>query len=289
MNNIEIINKNSKTLKTLLKSHGFSKRSISELMKNGIKVNNDTVYRSIEIFKGDRISIDVDDEQLDHKPIKGDLKILYEDNNILIISKSSGLTINSAHDINLANIVAYYFKLNNINSKIRFINRLDMNTSGIMMIAKNKYAQAYYQNEIENNKIIREYLAYVPGNVIIDKKISLILSYDEENKNYKVSDNGRKSITIFKTIERNEKYSIIDCDIKTGKTHQIRASLSYLGYPIIGDKLYGSEIDLNRFLLHSYYLSFTKFLSEESIFIKDVPNFQTLIQDLWKDYLEIKF
>ena len=289
MNNIEIINKNSKTLKTLLKSHGFSKRSISELMKNGIKVNNDTVYRSIEIFKGDRISIDVDDEQLDHKPIKGDLKILYEDNNILIISKSSGLTINSAHDINLANIVAYYFKLNNINSKIRFINRLDMNTSGIMMIAKNKYAQAYYQNETENNKIIKKYLAYVPGNVIIDKKISLILSYDEENKNYKVSDNGRKSITIFKTIERNEKYSIIDCDIKTGKTHQIRASLSYLGYPIIGDKLYGSEIDLNRFLLHSYYLSFTKFLSEESIFIKDVPNFQTLIQDLWKDYLEIKF
>lgn len=289
MNNIEIINKNSKTLKTLLKSHGFSKRSISELMKNGIKVNNDIVFRSIEIFKGDRISIDVDDEQLDHKPIKGDLKILYEDNNILIISKSSGLTINSAHDINLANIVAYYFKLNNINSKIRFINRLDMNTSGIMMIAKNKYAQAYYQNEIENNKIIKKYLAYVPGNVIIDKKISLILSYDEENKNYKVSDNGRKSITIFKTIERNEKYSIIDCDIKTGKTHQIRASLSYLGYPIIGDKLYGSEIDLNRFLLHSYYLSFTKFLSEESIFIKDVPNFQTLIQDLWKDYLEIKF
>ena len=280
MNNIEIINKNSKTLKTLLKSHGFSKRSISELMKNGIKVNNDIVFRSIEIFKGDRISIDVDDEQLDHKPIKGDLKILYEDNNILIISKSSGLTINSAHDINLANIVAYYFKLNNINSKIRFINRLDMNTSGIMMIAKNKYAQAYYQNEIENNKIIKKYLAYVPGNVIIDKKISLILSYDEENKNYKVSDNGRKSITIFKTIERNEKYSIIDCDIKTGKTHQIRASLSYLGYPIIGDKLYGSEIDLNRFLLHSYYLSFTKFLSEESIFIKDVPNFQTLIQDL---------
>lgn len=289
MNNIEIINKNSKTLKTLLKSHGFSKRSISELMKNGIKVNNDIVFRSIEIFKGDRISIDVDDEQLDHKPIKGDLKILYEDNNILIISKSSGLTINSAHDINLANIVAYYFKLNNINSKIRFINRLDMNTSGIMMIAKNKYAQAYYQNEIENNKIIKKYLAYVPGNVIIDKKISLILSYDEENKNYKVSDNGRKSITIFKTIERNEKYSIIECDIKTGKTHQIRASLSYLGYPIIGDKLYGSEIDLNRFLLHSYYLSFTKFLSEESIFIKDVPNFQTLIQDLWKDYLEIKF
>ena len=280
MNNIEIINKNSKTLKTLLKSHGFSKRSISELMKNGIKVNNDIVFRSIEIFKGDRISIDVDDEQLDHKPIKGDLKILYEDNNILIISKSSGLTINSAHDINLANIVAYYFKLNNINSKIRFINRLDMNTSGIMMIAKNKYAQAYYQNEIENNKIIKKYLAYVPGNVIIDKKISLILSYDEENKNYKVSDNGRKSITIFKTIERNEKYSIIECDIKTGKTHQIRASLSYLGYPIIGDKLYGSEIDLNRFLLHSYYLSFTKFLSEESIFIKDVPNFQTLIQDL---------
>lgn len=232
MNNIEIINKNFKTVKTLLKSQGFSKRSISELMKNGLKVNNDPVYRNVEIFEGDKISIGIDDEQLDHKPIKGDIKILYEDNNILIISKTSGLTINSNHDINLANIVAYYFKINNINSKIRFINRLDMNTSGILMIAKNKYAQAYYQNEIENNKIIKKYLAYVPGNVVIDKKVSLILSYDEENKNYKVSNNGKKAITIFKTIKRTEKYSIIDCDIKTGKTHQIRASLSYLGYPL---------------------------------------------------------
>lgn len=277
--------KNSKKifLKKFLKEKSISMRAYQELIKGGIFVNDEPTFKNIALKEGDTIKIFIEDENLDYKPIEGDLKIVYEDDNLLVVNKPSGLTVNSNNQVSLANYLAYYFKENNIKAKIRLISRLDMNTSGLMMVAKNKYAQAYYQKQLEENKITKKYLAYIKGELNIDKLYKISLAYDESSKSYRENNDGKEAITYFKSIEVGGKYSVIECDIKTGKTHQIRASLSNLEFPIIGDLLYGSEYQFERFLLHSYYLEFKEFLSQESIILEDFPDFKPFLMELWKD------
>lgn len=280
MRYIEIKNINEKTIKTLLKNNNFSKRAIDKLLKNGLLHNNKEIKSNIKLKNNDLIKISVDNENLDYEPVKGKLNIKYEDDNLIIISKDSNLTVNSSGQVSLANYIAYYFKENNIKSKVRFINRLDMNTSGLILIAKNSYAQSFYQKEIEDNRLVKKYIAYVEGKLDIDKLYKIKLSYDEESKRYDKAKDGKLAITYFKTLEINEKYSIIECDIKTGKTHQIRSSLRYLSHPIIGDILYGSSFNFKRFLLHSYYLKSKKFLEEETFIVKDYPDFEGFIKQI---------
>ncbi|WP_311486260.1 RluA family pseudouridine synthase [uncultured Anaerococcus sp.] len=274
--------KNSKkiSLKKFLKEKSISMRAYQELIKGGIFVNDEPTFKNIALKEGDTIKIFIEDENLDYKPIEGDLKIVYEDDNLLVVNKPSGLTVNSNNQVSLANYLAYYFKENNIKAKIRLISRLDMNTSGLMMVAKNKYAQAYYQKQLEENKITKKYLAYIKGELNIDKLYKISLAYDESSKSYRENNDGKEAITYFKSIEVGGKYSVIECDIKTGKTHQIRASLSNLEFPIIGDLLYGSEYQFERFLLHSYYLQFIEFLSQESIILEDFPDFKPFLMEL---------
>ncbi len=279
---IEIKNINEKTIKTLLKNNHFSKKAIDKLLKNGLLLNNQEIKSNVKIKKNDLIKVPVDNEELDYKAVTGKLNIKYEDDNLIIISKDSNITVNSNGQVSLANYIAYYFKENNIKSKVRFINRLDMNTSGLIMIAKNSYAQSFYQKEIEGNRLVKKYITYVEGKLDIDKLYKIKLAYDEDSKRYDQAKDGKLAITHFKTLKTNERYSIIECDIKTGKTHQIRSSLRYLGHPIIGDKLYGSNFDYERFLLHSYYLKFNVFLKKESITIKDYPDFEGFVNKMWK-------
>lgn len=280
MNYIIFENKGKNTVKTLLKKRHISNRSIKDLLDEGLLVNDRKVKRSINLNKGDRIKIKIPDESLDYEPIKGSLDIRYEAKNLLVVNKPSNLTVNSKGQESLANHLAFYFKKNDIRSKVRLINRLDMDTSGLMMVAKNKFSQAYYQKLIEENKIKKKYLAYVGGRLDINKLFKIKLSYDKENFLYGKDKSGKEALTHFKTVFSKKSYSLIECDIKTGKTHQIRASLKSLGHPILGDKLYGSDIGLSRFLLHSYYLSFDEFLSEESIIIKDLPDFEPFLKKL---------
>ena len=288
MNYIKFVNYlNNISLKKFLKDNCISMRAYKDLIKDGILVNDKLVYKNISLKEKDVIKIPIEDEDYDYEPIKGKLKIVYEDDNIIVSNKNCGITVNSKNQVSLANHIAYYFREENIRTKIRLINRLDMNTSGLMMVAKNKYAQAFYQKQIEENLITKKYLAYVEGKLDIDKLYKIKLSYDEDNKlNYENKD-GKEAITYFRTINSNDKYSLIECDIKTGKTHQIRASLNTLGHPILGDMLYGSKYKLERFLLHSYFLKFNEFMSEESIILKDYPDFKPFLENLWK-YLSWK-
>lgn len=282
MNYIKFVNLNKISLKKFLKEKSISMRAYKDLMKDGIFVNDNLVYRNIDIKKNDIVKIMIAEEDYDYKPIKGLLDIVYEDDNLLVINKDYGITVNSNNQVSLANHLAYYFKESGIKAKIRLVNRLDMNTSGLIMIAKNKYAQAYYQKQIEENLITKKYLAYVEGDYSIDKLYKINLAYDKDKKFYFNNEDGKLAITYFKTLEIRNGYSIIECDIKTGKTHQIRASLSELGHPIIGDRLYGSKYELDRFLLHSYYLSFKEFISGESIILERYPNFKPFLEKSWK-------
>lgn len=274
--------KNSKkiTLKKFLLGKSISMRAYKALIKTGILVNDKPVFKNINLNNEDIVKLGIDEEALDYEPIKGCLDVVYEDENILVVNKPSNLTVNSKNQVSLSNYIANYFLENDIKSKIRLINRLDMNTSGLCMVAKNKYAQAYYQKQIEDGGIVKKYLAYVEGSLKIDKLFKTKLTYDEVNKLYKTGENGKTAITYFKTIDANDRYSLIECDIKTGKTHQIRASLKSLGHPILGDILYGSNIKLERFLLHSYYLEFVEFIDQERIIIKIIPDFKPFLTNL---------
>lgn len=280
MSTLKLTSKKELSLKEFLKENYISKRATNKLVKNGLLINGEISTGNIKLNKDDLVEIPIEDEELDYEPIEGRLDILYEDNQIIIINKPSGLTMNSKNQVNLSNIIAYYFKENNIKRKIRLINRLDMNTSGIMLIAKNKYAQSYYQKEIENNRLTKKYLAIVEGKLDIDKKVTINISYDKNKKSYYDSKDGVEAVTIFKTLKMNEKYSLIEANILTGKTHQIRSTLRELNHPIIGDYLYGSTYSMNRFLLHSYYLEFTEFLSGKRMTVKSNPDFDKYISML---------
>ncbi|MDO5047430.1 MAG: RluA family pseudouridine synthase [Anaerococcus sp.] len=274
-----IVDENIHTRKFLRKK-GYSNRASEKILKNGYYLNDILVSKSRQLKTGDKVKIIIKEEDLDYEPIKEELKILYEDDHTLVINKDPGISVNSKNQISLANHLAYYFLKKGIRSKIRLVNRLDMNTSGIMIVAKNKFAQSYYQDEIEQGKIEKKYLALVESDLDIDRLVKLGILYDKDQKKYLVDNKGKVAKTIFKTKRIYNNKALVEAKILTGKTHQIRLSLSYLGYPIIGDKLYGSRVEIDRFLLHSYFLSFRPFLGEENIKIVDYPEFESFLRVL---------
>lgn len=144
---------NNITVRKFLEAKDYSKRSIDEILNSAYLLNGKLKNKSFDLKKGDEFKIIIEDEDLDYEPIEGKLKVLFEDANSLVVSKTSNLTVNSKNQVNLSNYLAYYFKENDIRNKIRLVNRLDMNTSGLMLVAKNKYAHAYYQRQVENNLI----------------------------------------------------------------------------------------------------------------------------------------
>lgn len=272
------------TVRKFLLGKGYSKRSVEEILSEGFLLNNILSKKSQNLKSGDKLSVIIRDENMDYEPVKGNFKIIYEDRDTLVISKDPNITVNSKGQISLANNIAYYFKSNNINSKVRFVNRLDMDTSGLILVAKNKYAHAFYQKQIENNEMVKKYIAVIDPNANLDMLYEEKFAYDDKSKSYVVSKDGKTAKTIFKSLKSLNDRTIVQCQILTGKTHQIRASLSSLGYPIFGDKLYGSDKDLDRFLLHSYKLSFRNFKDEENIKLVDYPNFISFRDEWWKQY-----
>lgn len=272
------------SVRQFLRTKNYSKKSIEEILKTGYLLNGKKKRKSLNLKKRDELKIIIEDEKIDYDPIKGNLSIIFEDEHSLVVSKGSNITVNSKNQTSLSNYIAYYFKESNQDTKIRLVNRLDMNTSGLMLIAKNKFAHAFYQKQLEENTMKKKYIAVVDGKVDIDLLYENRFSYNEERKNYEPSNTGKISRTYFKSKSINEDFSIIECEIFTGRTHQIRASLSDLGYPIWGDSLYGSNKKFDRFLLHSYKLEFTNFHKEENIKLEDCPNFVGFIEGQWKQY-----
>ena len=260
-------------LKKFLLSKNISNIAYRKIIKDSILVNDIITRNNIDLKINDTVKIKIHDEKLNYNPIDKDIKILYEDDDILAVEKAANLTVNSKDQENLANYIANYFKKNQIKSQVRLINRLDMNTSGIMLVAKNPYAQAYYQKLIEKNEFDKEYLALVEGRLIINKDICLKINYDEENKKMIVLNEGKNIKTYLKTLKLYDRFSLIYCKIFTGKTHQIRLTLSHLKHPILGDKLYGSNFYMNRFLLHAFKIKFKRFRDGKKITILSRPNF----------------
>ena len=205
---------------------------------------------------------------------RSDLKIMYEDKNLLIIDKDPFLVVHPTTkktDLTLANGVIYY--LQEQTGKIqppRFFNRLDMNTSGLIVVAKNAYTQAFLQSDKE--KVSKFYQAIVKGIVKEDEmmiEIPIGKEGDElRRKEMSPENGGQTAKTHMKVLERfpMEDLTLIQLELFTGRTHQIRAHMSLVGYPILGDELYGGDdIRAKRQLLHAFKLIFTDVESGEKI------------------------
>lgn len=234
---------------------------------------NDEVVKMNRILKdGEIIKIDLEkDESQDIAPEKMDIDIIYEDEDILVVNKNPFMVVHptkSYQSGTLANGVINYFRESNQNCIVRLVSRLDMNTSGLIIIAKNQFSHGMLSKELSGNNVEKKYLAIVHGNLekasgIIDLPIYKPEEIQDGIKNgikRVIDERGQRSITHYKVIENFEKSSLVECRLETGRTHQIRVHLSSMGHPIYGDTLYGygeeEEELIKRQALHAYALDF---------------------------------
>jgi len=271
---------NELNLEEYLISQEVSGRLFRRLYKNKkIVVNGRFQRKNIKLEKGDIITLFMEDEKESILPEKMDLDIVYEDFDLLILNKAPKIVVHptKSHQSNtLSNGIAYYFKEKNINKKIRFVNRLDMDTTGILIVAKNSYAHQQMALQFENNSIEKKYLAITKGIIKDDEGLINMPIGREEDKSIKkmVIDGGQEALTRYKVIERYMDSTLVEVQIYTGRSHQIRVHLDYIGHPIIGDSLYHeSSVNISRQALHSYYLKAKHPRSKEDLeFIAPMPD-----------------
>lgn len=258
-------------LEYLYKNIKESKNTIKNLLKNGnVYVNNKAITKYNYILK--------DTDKVEVRNKINNIDIICEDKNIIVVDKPYGmLTISTLKEKEktLYHIVSNYVKKTNKNNKIFVVHRLDKDTSGLVIFAKNELIK----NKLQDNwdKVNREYITIVEG---ITKDKGVIKSYLEEKNNKVFSSNkGKLAITEYKKIKSNNKYTMLNINIKTGRKNQIRVHLKEMGNPIVGDKKYGNiDNPIKRMALHAYKLEF-KLNNKKFSFKIDYPNeFNKLIK-----------
>ena len=256
------------SLKNFLRSKAISTATIRKLKRidNGILLNGISVFTNVPVKKNDLVELNLIDETVvNSEEFNYDLDILYQDDDYLLINKPHNLAVHPTSTIKnktLKNAFDTYCNKNNFNYIFRPIYRLDKNTSGIITIAKNRLAVSMTDN------VVKKYIAICHGATekqgVINAKIAL-----QENSFIKriVDDvGGKQAITHYKTLYSNNEYSIVELELETGRTHQIRVHMSSIGHPLVGDDLYGGSRDLlNRQALHCYYIKFTNKLNGDIV------------------------
>lgn len=250
--------------------------SINEILKNNFKFSarfrtkmkfqslvdlNDTPTPGyIKPSVGDVISIRLPIESSDFPPENIPLSIVYEDDDIIAINKQPGIIIHptKGHPTHtIANAVMYYMQETNQIFKIRFANRIDMDTTGIIICAKNANAQDDISKQMRAGTTIKKYIALVDGIIKDDITINLPVGRPSQESIQRtvMNEGGKEAITDLHVLKNYDKHTLVELTIHTGRTHQIRVHLSHIGHPITGDELYGgSQYLLTRQALHAYHL-----------------------------------
>lgn len=264
----------------------LSDRLITKLKKaNKIYLNDIPTYTKKSVTMGDTVSVLIDFEEDNSNIVASNipLNIIYEDDYLLVINKPANIAIHPSilhFDNSLSNGVKFYFDKLGLKKKIRIVNRLDRNTSGIVVFAKNEYIQECLIKQMKTKELKKEYLAIAKG---ILKSKSDTLNFPIARKEGSiiertVSSDGDSAITHYDVVKEFNNLSLVHIVLETGRTHQIRVHFSYIGHPILGDTLYGSPSKLiNRQALHSYKLTFIhpitkKVLSLEVPLPNDIEN-----------------
>lgn len=254
------------TVRDVLKNYFLvSSRLLLKLKNNNcVFLNNKKCSINSTISLGDIVSFSLDYEEDNSNIVATNipLNIVYEDECLLIINKQPNVAIHPSmlhYDNSLSNGVKFYFDSLGLKKKIRPVNRLDRNTSGLVIFAKNEYVQEFLIKQMKNNTFSKEYLAILDG-ILNEKKGTIIAPIARKKDSIIercVDESGDFSITHYKVIKEFNNLSLVNFKLETGRTHQIRVHSSYIGHPILGDDLYGNKSSLiYRQALHSYKISF---------------------------------
>lgn len=241
-----------KAIAFLRKHCHLSARMITQLKrkKDGILMDG-KILRTVDFTKaGSKVEINLPEEESEIVPVEGKLDIVFEDEHILIVNKPHSMPVHPVkqHQTNtLANIVTYYMKNREENYVFRAINRLDKDTSGLVLIAKNKFCANTLKNKVNKN-----YFALCQGKLDCGGTISAPIGLKSDSKIVRhVLDSGDPAITHYEVIFTDGEISFIKLWLETGKTHQIRCHMSSIGHPLLGDDLYGGSLELiSRQTLH---------------------------------------
>lgn len=251
-----------------LKHRGYSDRNLTELKKfpDSVLTNGTPARMNQRLSADDILTVHIRENASSENilPVPLPLTIIYEDEDLIIVDKPAGMPVHpsSSHNNNtLANALAWYFARQNIPFVFRCTNRLDQDTSGLVLVAKHMVSSAVIASMVKRHNIRREYLAIVRGNVtppsgtvnaplsrkpgnIIEQEVGFV--------------HGENAVTHYHTLAQKNGYSLVSLILETGRTHQIRIHMKYLGFPLIGDYLYNPDMEqISRQALHSYRLSFS--------------------------------
>lgn len=273
----------------------LSRSQIQNLIKDGnIKVNGKSVKGGQRLRVGDKIEIEIPPpEPIDIIPEDIKLDIIYEDEDLLVINKPRGMVVHPAfghYSETLVNALLHHIgNLSQIGGKIRpgIIHRLDKDTTGLLLIAKNDFTHLSLSNQLKNREIKRIYWALVEREVPWEeRKVELPIGrHPVYRKKMAIVPHGKPAISNFKVIERFKNYTLLSVNLETGRTHQIRVHLSYLGFPIVGDIVYGrrdKRFNMTGQLLHAKEISFFHPRKKENMsFSVDLPkDFQEILDQL---------
>ena len=276
----------------------ITRTSAQRLIEDGnILVNGKNAKVSYKIQENDKISVEIPEpKQIELKAQNIPIEIIYEDSDIIVVNKPKGLVVHPANgnpDGTLVNAIMAICKdsLSGIGGEIRpgIVHRIDKDTSGLLIVAKNDNAHVKMSEQIKNHEVKKTYIALVRGvfkenEATIDMPIGRSTS---DRKKMAVNKNGKNAITHIKVLKRFDKYTLLKVNIETGRTHQIRVHLSHIGYPIVGDYTYSNgknEFDVIGQCLHAQKLEFKHPITQKDMCLEaELPQYFKDILDKLKD------
>ena len=274
-------NKYSNVKEVLKAEFSMSDRLLLKLKKlDKIYLNGNVTSVNHPVLENDLIEcyLDYEEDNSNIVPTEMPLNIIYEDEAYIVVNKPAGIPVHPSMDHyadSLSNGIAFYFNQIGLKKKIRPVNRLDKDTSGIVIFAKNEYIQECLVRQMKSKEFIKKYIAVVTGSLDnLEGTINAPIARKEGSIIERcVSETGDIAITHYKVLKRKTDFDIVECILETGRTHQIRVHFAYLGHSLLSDTLYGTSSSLiNRQALHAYEVEFTHPLSKKKVkYIATVP------------------
>ncbi len=263
----------------------LTRAKIQKMISSGfILVNDKKIKNSYKVSNNDKVLIKEYHEDTSIKKEKMPLDIVYEDDDVIVVNKKSGVVVHPSignTSGTLVNGLMYYGKnLSKVNGEFRpgIVHRIDKDTSGLLLVAKNDRAHAVLAEQLKNKTVNRKYVALVSGVINHDTgTIDAPIGRDKNDRKKMAvtSENSKDAVTHFRVLERYKNATLIECKLETGRTHQIRVHMKYIGHPVINDPVYGHKKNINNFgqLLHAKTIGFIHPTTGEYMeFDSDLPD-----------------